>query len=241
MNDSSNPVLRQGIFRQEGTGAMTVNGTSLKLLLLLAIAFVTALWSWDRAGVVESNAMQLAMLAGVGGMVLSLIISFKPPLARVLALPFAAVEGVLLGAVSAYFEAAYPGIVGSALFGTISIFIAMLALYLFGVIKVTDKFRTVVSTAMLGVFVVYLISFLLSFTSWQIPYIHENGLIGIAFSGIVIIIASLMLAVDFDLITRGAQSGAPKYMEWYGAFALMVTLIWIYIELLRLLSKLRSR
>jgi uncharacterized YccA/Bax inhibitor family protein len=253
---SSNPTLREGTFSSQPHSAiasgddMTVNGTIGKSLILLACVAATFMWTWnayDYQGAQNLDVLRWGFGASIVGMIMSFVISFKPTLAPILAVPFALIEGVFLGAVSAAYEQMYgigsgqSGIVMQAMFGTVAVFISMLMLYRANIIKVTDRFRTVVTTAMMGVFVVYLLSFALSFTPWQIPLIHESGPIGIGFSVLVIIIASLMLAVDFDMIERGAATGAPKYMEWYGAFALLVTIVWIYLEILRLLAKLRSR
>lgn len=270
---TSNPVLRdetftsQGPFvdgRRRGRGdgpmapeptrpdAMTLRGVIAKGAILLLLMAATFIYSWDA---VLSTGGQSgggwAMLGGVGGFIISIVISFKPRLAPFLAPVFALLEGLLLGAISAFYEyqaqftnnipSGYDGIVFQAALGTTGVFAAMLMLYRTRLITVTDKFRSVVTTAMLGIVLVYLASFALSFFGTTVPLIHESGVVGIGFSLLVIGIASMMLLVDFDLIERGVATGAPKYMEWYGAFALLVTIIWIYLEMLRLLSKLRGR
>ena len=255
---TSNPVLHENTFAQQphaaGSSAigsndmMTIKGTVSKTLILLALVAFTFMLTWNSYySNPEGLALPLGMGAGILAFVMSLVMSFKPHLSPMLAPPFALIEGAFLGGISAMYEQAYgtgagqSGIVVQAMLGTVALFVTMLTLYRTGVIKVTPGFRTAVQMAMLGVVAVYLVSFVLSFTPVQIPYIHESGLIGIGFSVLVLGIASMMLAVDFNTIEVGASSGAPRYMEWYGAFALLVTLVWIYLEMLRLLSKLRSR
>jgi uncharacterized YccA/Bax inhibitor family protein len=251
--NSSNPVLREGTFRGQGhvissDDRMTVNGTVWKSGVLIVLVAFTFMWTWDmfmRGS--EGSAMGIGMGGMLVGLVLSLVISFKPKMAPILAPVFALAQGTALGGISALYETNYgqgagmEGIVFQAMLGTVLVFVSMLTLFRSGIIKVTERMRAIVVTAMLGVFLVYLAQFALSLFGTGIPGIFDNGAIGIGFSLLVIGIASMMLVIDFDMIQRGAASGAPKYMEWYGAFALLVTIVWIYLELLRLLSKLRSR
>jgi uncharacterized YccA/Bax inhibitor family protein len=200
------------------------------------------MYTWNSAYDSDGAALGFVMAGGIAGMVLSIVISFKQSWAPVLAPVFALAEGLALGGISAVYERAYGnGIAFQAMFATVCVFGTMLLTYQTGIIKVTDRFRAIVSLAMLSIFVVYLASFLLSFANVHIPGIFDSGGIGIGFSLLVIGIASAMLLVDFDMIERGARAGAPKYMEWYAGFALMVTIVWIYLEMLRLLAKLRSR
>ena len=154
---------------------------------------------------------------------------------------YALLEGILLGALSALLELAYPGIVVQAVGLTFAIMLALLGAYTILRIRPSENFKLGVSAATGGIFLLYLVSFVLSFFGVRIPYIHESGLIGIGFSLVVVVIASLNLVLDFDLIEQGVNQGAPKFMEWYGAFGLLVTLVWLYLEILNLLSKLRSR
>lgn len=240
---SSNPALRSTAFERAVGGAetMTIQGVVNKSFILMGLLFVTAMYTWQQFELEPGRAMTLVMVGVIGGLVMSLVVSFKPTFAPIGAPIFALLEGLALGGISAAYSAQYDGIVGQALMGTLCVFAAMLLLYRSGTIRVTDRFRRVVVTAMFGVFLVYLLSFVLSMFGGNVPYIHDNGMIGIGFSLVVIVVASLMLAVDFDLIERGVAAGAPKYMEWYGGFALLVTVIWLYLEILRLLSKLRSR
>lgn len=150
-------------------------------------------------------------------------------------------EGLFLGGISSIFEAQFPGIVIQAVGLTLGTLVGLLFAYKSGLIKVTENFKLGVAAATGGIFLIYMASFVLGFFGVGIPFIHESGLIGIGFSLVVVVIAALNLVLDFDFIERGAEAGAPKYMEWYGAFGLMVTLIWLYLEMLRLLAKLRSR
>jgi len=250
---SSNPALRGDTFRgfvAPGQETMTVNGVVTKSLVLLVLLATTFMWTWNAYTSGDNGlAIGVGSIAGIVGMIVSIVCSFKPQWSPVLAPVFALLEGAALGLFSAAMEngaatrgyAGYDGVVAQAMMGTMLVFVSMLVAYRTGIIKVTDRFRTIVTTAMMAIFLTYLATFLLGLVGVNIPAIHESGTIGIAFSLIVIGVAALMLAVDFDMIERGAQQGAPKYMEWYGSFALLVTVIWIYIEMLRLLSKLRSR
>ena len=154
---------------------------------------------------------------------------------------YAALEGLALGGISAVFESRYPGIVSQAVFLTFGTLAALLIAYRSGWIKATENFKLGVVAATGGIFFVYLISFVLSFFGVSIPLIHGSGVFGILFSLFVVVIAALNLVLDFDFIEQGAEQGAPKYMEWFAAFGLMVTLIWLYLEVLRLLSKLQQR
>ena len=171
----------------------------------------------------------------------SLITVFKKTAAPITAPIYAAIEGILLGMLSAFYEMQFPGLVFQAILLTFGTLFALLMAYRSGVIKATENFKLGVFAATGGIGLIYLTTFILSFFGLSIPYIHGSGTIGILFSLFVVVIAALNLVLDFDFIERGAERGAPKYMEWYAAFGLLVTLIWLYIEMLRLLSKLRSR
>jgi len=243
----SDRVLRDASQRSRGSAEqMTVGGTVNKIsILLLAVALTAALsWNYASGGQLGASGLALPLMAGGGiaAFVISLIVSFKPQTAPYLALPFALCEGLLLGAISAMYQmAAYPQIVLHAVMLTLSTALAMFILWRTGVIVVTQRMRSVVGMAMGGAVLVYLASFVLSFFGIQIPLIHSSGMVGIGFSIFVLVTASFMLLIDFDMIDRMSKNGAPKYMEWFGAFALLVTLVWLYMEFLRLLSKLRGR
>lgn len=225
-----------------GRDTMTVGGTVQRMGILMALLLITFTVGWTQASSDDpAGIMPWAIGASLLGTVLSFVISFKPHLASVLAPVFAAVEGIFLGVISALFESAYPGIVAQAAFGTLGVFFGMWALYSLRILRVTERMRSIVQLAMFGIFTTYMVSFVMSLFGARMPFIHDASPIGIAFSIIVIIVAAFMLLTDFDFIERGAAAGAPKQMEWYGAFAMLVSLIWLYVEMLRLLAKLRSR
>ena len=227
-----------------GTSTMTVGGTVIKTLWLLAMVMVTFAYGWLRVmdkGSAAANIVPLATSASLLAFVLSLVISFKPGTVAVLAPVFALVEGLVLGITSAVFEQSYPGIAVQAALGTFGVFSGMLILYSTRIIRVTDRLRSIVALAMWAIVFVYLASFVMSLFGATMPFIHESTPIGIGFSILVIIVAAFMLLTDFDFIEQAARHGAPARMEWYGAFALLVSLVWVYVEMLRLLAKLRSR
>lgn len=248
---SGNPVLQektfQGLFAQGER--MTMNGTIAKSGLLLLLIVVTGSFTWQRfvdaaagGNLAQAVAAVSPFLWGglIAGFVLALVTAFKPRWAGVTAPLYAMAEGFLLGGLSAMMELRYAGIVLQAVMLTLGVLAAMLMLYRTGVIKVTDRFRTGVVAATGGIALLYLVDIgLRAFTHIQIPFIHESGALGIGFSLLVVGLAALNLTLDFDMIDRGVAQGAPKFMEWYGAFALMVTLVWLYLEILRLLSKAR--
>jgi uncharacterized YccA/Bax inhibitor family protein len=203
----------------------------------------TAIFSWDRAysAVNPGELYPWLIGSGIAGFIVALITVFKKTAAPITAPIYAAIEGILLGMLSAFYEMQFPGLVFQAILLTFGTLFALLMAYRSGVIKATENFKLGVFAATGGIGLIYLTTFILSFFGLSIPYIHGSGTIGILFSLFVVVIAALNLVLDFDFIERGAERGAPKYMEWYAAFGLLVTLIWLYIEMLRLLSKLRSR
>ena len=201
------------------------------------------MFSWSRYSGPESAAALYPLMIGgaIVGFVLALITAFKKPWAPITAPLYAAVEGVFIGALSAIFEARFPGIVIQAVGLTFGTMAALLLAYRSGLIKVTERFKLGVFAATGGVVLLYLANFAMGFFGHSIGFVNGSSGIGIAFSAVVVVIAALNLVLDFDLIETGVNAGAPKYMEWYGAFALVVTLVWLYLELLRLLSKVQSR
>jgi len=251
---SSNPVFGKNIFNQSATsaddGVMTVNGTINKTGLMLLIVIFAATFTWRKffgaidpaiPGAIPSGVIGWMIGGAIGGFILALITTFSPRRAAMTAPIYAVFEGLFLGAISAMFEAMYPGLVMRAVMLTFGVFIIMLVLFRTGTIRATEKFRTVIFAATGGIALVYLVSFIASMFGAHFSFMYGNGLVGIGFSLVVVVIAALNLILDFDMIMQGANSRAPKYMEWYGAFGLMVTLIWLYLEMLRLLSKLSSR
>lgn len=249
MMRTSNPALNAKTFTNLAltSETMSIQGTAVKTMVLLLLAMVSATWVWSRYyGALEPSQAVAAvapwMIGGaIGGFIMALVTIFKKSWAGVTAPLYALLEGLLLGGLSATFEARYPGIVIQAVGLTFGTCFCLLLAYSSRLIRASENFKLGVAAATGGIFLVYLVSFVLSFFGVRIPLIHESGLIGIGFSLFVVVIAALNLVLDFDLIETGAARGAPKYMEWYGAFGLMVTLVWLYIEILRLLSKLRSR
>ncbi|MGG6313465.1 Bax inhibitor-1/YccA family protein [Paenibacillus macerans] len=241
---SGNPTLRDSTFERpeqySGMNQMTIGGTVNKafitLIILLGSAFSTWMLYFDGYSVGG-----MAVAGSIIGLVLALIVSFVPKTAPYLVPLYAIAEGVFLGAVSANYEAKFGGITLQASLLTMGVFLALLIAYKTRLIRATENFKLGVFAATGGVLLVYLASFILGFFGISIPYLHSNGWVGIGISLVIVIIAALNLVLDFDFIESGAERGAPKYMEWYGAFGLMVTLVWLYLEMLRLLAKLASR
>ncbi|MFH1458779.1 MAG: Bax inhibitor-1/YccA family protein [Candidatus Omnitrophota bacterium] len=238
---TSNPALRSDVFSNVGsygsTEVMTIQGTTNKSFALLFIILISASWIWSE----PQKLMPLFWPAMIGSVIMAILTIFKKEWAQVTAPIYAVFEGVLLGGISAFFEKTYPGIVIQAVGLTFGTLFSLLFVYKTRLIKVTDNFRLGVFAAIGGIAVYYFISMILSFFKIQIPLIYDSGPLGIGFSLFVVVIAALNLVLDFDFIEKGVQSGAPKYMEWYGAFGLMVTLVWLYLEILRLLAKTRRR
>jgi uncharacterized YccA/Bax inhibitor family protein len=229
------------------TQRMTVDGTVNKTALLLALVLASGAWTWSRvlggeAGQVVDPAARTYLIGGaITGLVLALVTTFRPQIAHITAPLYALAEGVFLGAISATLNVFYPGIPLQAAGLTVGVLAVMLVLYRTGVIRVTDKFRAGVVAATGAIFLIYLVSFVLRVVGVEVPLLNDNGVLGIGISLVIVAVAALNLVLDFDLIAQGARHGAPVRMEWYGAFALLVTLVWLYVELLRLLTKLQSR
>jgi len=252
---SGNPALKDSTFLDLSRGTtvvggdsqvMTLNGTVNKTGMLLLLTVLTAAYSWSQvdfgAGAQPGGAFNLYLWGGlIAGLVFAIATIVKKQWAPVTAPLYALSEGFFLGAISAMYSYLYEGIVQQAVLLTFGTLFAMLLAYRSGLIKPTEKFRAGVIAATGGIALVYLATIVLRFFDIQIPLIHESGMIGIGFSLFVIVIAALNLVLDFDFIETGVEQRAPKYMEWYGGFALLVTLVWLYIEFLRLLSKLQSR
>jgi uncharacterized YccA/Bax inhibitor family protein len=240
---TSNPALR-GAFTGEQAAfgdTMTMPGTVNKTGILLLCCIATSAWTWNRFHTDPESVGGLVLAGAIGGFIVALVTIFKKEWSPITAPIYALLEGLVLGSISAIFEARYNGIALQAVGLTFGVLIALLIAYSSGVIRVSDKFRLGVVAATGGIALFYFAEFILGFFGIHFTTINGASPIGIGFSVIVVIVASLNLVLDFDLIESGARSGAPKYMEWYGAFAVMVTLVWLYLEMLRLLSKLRSR
>ena len=242
---TSNPALNEKAFKgQVAFGeAMTLQGTVNKTGLLLLCVVATAAWTWGMSHSETPGAAIPWMIGGLlGGFVVALVTIFKPAWSPFTAPLYALLEGLALGGISAMFEHRYHGVAIQAVGLTFGTLFVMLMAYKSGVIRATQGFKLGVIAATGGIAVFYLIEMVLGgFFHITVPAVNGSGIIGIGFSLFVVIIAALNLVLDFDMIETGVAGGAPKYMEWYGAFGLMVTLIWLYLEILRLLSKLRDR
>jgi len=245
---TSNPALNDKTFKDfsgysTASGTMTINGTVNKTFLMLVLALFPAGWMWSRFFDSGDPAAVLPglVIGGIGGFVVAMVTVFKKQWAMITAPMYAILEGFMLGGISAIFEAQYPGIVVQAVSLTFFILMSLLFAYKSGLIKVTANFRLGVVAATGGIAMVYVASFILGFFGIPLSFIHSSGMFGIGFSLFVVVIAAMNLVLDFDFIEKGASSGVPKFMEWYAAFGLMVTLVWLYLEILRLLAKLRDR
>lgn len=246
---SSNPALPATLYTDmrstaARSDAMTIPGTVYKTLLLLTLVMLSAGWTWMKfyqSGDNGAIAMPWIGIGLFGGFIMAMVTVFKKEWAPVTAPIYALLQGLFIGGLSAQLETVYPGIVIQAAGLTFGTLFAMLLAYQSGLIKATEKFKLGVVAATGGIMVVYLVAFALSFFGIQVSFLTSSSWLSIGVSLFVIVIAALNFIIDFDFIEQGARQNVPKYMEWYGAFALMVTLIWLYIEFLRLLSKLRSR
>jgi len=244
---TANPALNDktftGFARVTDTSTMTIQGTVNKTALLLVLVLFSSSWTWNLYFTTGDPAVVLPWVFGglISGFIVALVTVFKKQWAMLTAPIYSLLEGLALGGISAIFEARFPGIVIQAVGLTFGTLFCLLMAYKSGMIKVTENFKLGVVSATGAIALFYVASFLLSMFGIPIPFIHGSGIIGIGFSLFVVAIAALNLVLDFDFIENGAARGVPQYMEWYGAFGLIVTLIWLYIEILRLLSKLRSR
>lgn len=248
--ESSNPTLSQKVFNQalgqQDAGTMTVRGTLGKFGFLMFMVLAGAAYTWYLYYNNQQQTMNTLMWVGlIGGLISALVISFKPTLAPYLAPAYGILEGFLLGAFSAILNDAfadkYPGLVIQAVGLTFGVAIAMFFLYSFRIIKATEKFKSIIFTATAGIAIFYLITLVLSFFHINIPFMYDSSALGIGLSLFIVAIAALNLILDFDMIEKGSSMGAPKFMEWYGAFGLLVTIVWLYIEILRLLSRFAGR
>jgi uncharacterized YccA/Bax inhibitor family protein len=250
---TSNPALSENTFRNlagaqyggaiDATDRMTLNGTVNKTGILLVCAFVTAAWTWHLfLQSRDFGAVSGLMMAGLfGGFICAMVTVFKKEWSAVTAPIYALLEGLALGGLSAAVDMRYPGIAMQAVALTFGTLLVLLLAYRSGMIRVTQKFRLGIIAATGGIMVFYLLEMVLGFFGIHFNAVNGSGFIGIGFSLFVVAIAALNLVLDFDFIEQGVQYGAPKYMEWYGAFGIIVTLVWLYLEILRLLSKLNSR
>ena len=250
---SGNPALNEKTFQQtiilNDGQVMTERGTVNKFFLMFLLVLGAAAYTW-RAYNDGVNVTPWVMVGAFGGFITAIVLVFKQSWAPVLAPVYALLEGLFIGGISAMYNFAFKGAAATGASGgivmqavglTFGVVIAMFVLYRFRIIQATEKFRSVVIIATAGIAVFYLLSMVLRLFHIDMPLIHSSGTYGIIFSLVVVAVAALNLILDFDMIERGAKMGAPKYMEWYGAFGLLVTIVWLYIEILRLLGKMNSR
>ena len=244
---TSNPALNARTFadlRRDPTAPpMTLEGTVNKAALLLFLVVVPAAWVWSqvRTAFDPSVVGPWILLGGIGGFIAAIVTVFKKEWSPVTAPVYAALEGLVLGGLSALLETKYPGIVMQSVGLTFATLAAMLIAYRTGLIKATERFKLGVVAATGAIALYYVVGLVLSFFHVAMPFLQGNSTASIVVSGVIVVVAALNLILDFDFIETGVAGGAPKYMEWYGAFGLMVTLIWLYLEILRLLAKARSR
>lgn len=220
---------------------MTISGAVNKTAMLLFLVLITSVWSWDQFYTTQdvNTVIPYLWIGTIGGFIVALVTIFKKIWSPITAPIYALLEGLAIGSISAIFEAEFPGIVIQAIGLTFGTLFCLLLAYKSGLIKVTENFKLGIIAATGAICLIYILDIVLHFIGFSIPFIHENGFLGIAFSLFVVAIAAFNLVLDFDFIEKGAENGAPKYMEWYSAFGLLVTLIWFYLEILRLLVKTR--
>ena len=246
---SGNPTLTQKMFdkslsiESDMQGTMSVRGTINKFGFLMLMIIAGAAYNWHMFEEGKQATVTTLMMVGIfGGLITAIAISFKPNWAGYLSPLYGLLEGLFIGGISAILNAAfaqkYPGLIMQAVGLTFGVAIAMFLLYNFRVIKATEKFKSVIFTATLGIGIFYLLTMVLNLFGVTVSFMYDSSLLSIGISLFIVAIAALNLILDFDMIEQGAERGAPKFMEWYGAFGLLVTLVWLYLEILRLLSKL---
>lgn len=239
----ANPAFNNRVFENQGSNAdaMTVQGSVNKTFVLLLLLMGTAALSWWAAATQGAGAATLCVFGGaIGGLGVAIATIVKPQWSPVTAPIYALLEGLVIGAISMMFSAKYQGIALQAIIGTVAVFTVMLMIYRAGIIKVTQKFMIGVVAATGGLALMYLVTMGLNLFGVATPFMHDSSPMGYAISAIAIILAALNLVLDFDFIQRGAQQQAPKYLEWYAGFGLIVTLVWLYLEMLRLLARMRN-
>jgi uncharacterized YccA/Bax inhibitor family protein len=249
---SGNPTLTEKMFDKSLEmdanlqGTMTVRGAINKFGFMMLMLIAGAAYNWHLFEELKQDTMNLLMMVGIfGGLITAIAIGFKPNWAPFLAPLYALLEGLFIGGISVIMNAAfaksYPGLVMQAVGLTFGVAISMFILYNFRIIKATERFKSVIFTATLGIGIFYLLTMVLRLFGVNVSFMYDSSMLSIGISLFVVAIAALNLILDFDMIEQGAERGAPKFMEWYGAFGLMVTIVWLYIEMLKLLSKLGSR
>lgn len=245
---ATNPVLsrlaeaaRETLTTSVSGDVMTRAGTAGKSLILLALCAFSATFTWMQVAAGNTAIMMPALLVGgLGGFVMAMIVSFKPHTAPVVAPIYAVLEGLVLGAISALFNLKYPGLPQQAVLLTFAVALGVFTLYRMNILKATEGFRRMVVGATIGIAVFYLVNIVLSMFNVNLGYTTSNSPIAIGINLLIAGVAAMNLVLNFDDIDNAVRMGAPKRMEWYGAFGLMVTLVWLYLELLRLLSRLQG-
>lgn len=249
---SGNPTLTEKMFNKSlhtdaaAQGVMSVRGTINKFGFLMLMVIGAASYTWYLFDQLNEGLMMTLMIVGiVGALITGIVIAFKPNWAQYLAPAYGILQGFFIGGISAILNAAfadkYPGLIMQAVGLTFGVAISMFLLYNFRIINPTQRFKSIVISATIGIAVFYLITLVLNLFGVNMSFMYDSSWLSIGISLFIVIIASLNLILDFERIEMGAEMGAPKFMEWYGAFGLMVTIIWLYIEILKLLSKLGSR
>ncbi|MFY7651938.1 MAG: Bax inhibitor-1/YccA family membrane protein [Chitinophagaceae bacterium] len=247
---SGNPTLAEKVFNNASvtnqTGTMTVRGTMNKFGFMLLMVIGAASYTWHLHSELKQDTVNVLMMIGIfGGLISAFAIIFKPNWAPYIAPAYGLLEGLFLGGISAAINEAfadtYPNIILNAVGLTFGVALAMFALFNFRIIKATERFKSIIYTATMGIAIFYLITMVVRLFGVNLAFMHDSSPLGIGISLFVVAIASLNLIMDFDMIEKGAENGAPKYMEWYGAFGLMVTLVWLYLEILKLLMRLANR
>jgi uncharacterized YccA/Bax inhibitor family protein len=243
---TANPALKESTFTgaraAAGEPAMTLQGTATKSLLLVVLTIFSASFTWNAVAAGNLGILGPATLVGgIGGFVVALVTVFKPRASPYTAPLYAVLEGLLLGGVSAMYNARFAGLPLQAVALTFGVFLALLLVYRTGLVRATENFRIGVMAATGGIMLMYLLSFVLRLFGVPMPFLHDSSPLSIGISLVVVVVAALNLVLDFDFIERGVEYGAPKFMEWYASFGLLVTLVWLYLEILRLLAKLQGR
>jgi len=238
-----NPALRRGFETSvPGERPMTLAGTTSKIFLMLLLVTASAVATWYAALTISEALVYPAMIGGlVVGLILALVITFKPKTAPVLAPLYALAEGLAVGGISLLFESIYPGIVGKAVLATFAVAFAMWFVYSTGLVKVTKRFRAAVSAAILAILILYAVNLLMMLFGANIPFMTGSSTVAIVVQFVIVIVASLSLVIDFDFISQQIRAGAPKKMEWIAAFGIIVTIVWLYIEMIDLLYRLAGR
>lgn len=248
--ESNNPTLSEKVFQRSmsepSQGTMTVSGSVGKFGIMLMLMISTAVYSWTRFAAYQYDTLQTLLMVGIfGGLITGLIISFKPKTAPFLAPVYSLLEGLFIGGVSVMINQAlkekYPNVVFQAVGLTMAVAVVMFLLYSFRIIKPTQKLMGVIMSATMGIALFYLVCWILSMFHVNVSFMYSGSPLGIGISLVVIAVAALNLIMDFAMIEEGAQAGAPKYMEWYCAYGLMVTIVWLYIEILKLFTRLADR